>query len=46
MATRPPYEILTSAILFREGDDEEAPFDELKNQWSWAGGSATAWMCA
>lgn len=46
MATRPPYEILTSAILFREGDDEEAPFDELKNQWRWAGGSATAWMCA
>lgn len=32
-----PYEILTLASLYRERGDAENPFDELKNQWSWAG---------
>jgi hypothetical protein len=35
--TNLPYEILTLATLYRERGDAENPFDELKNQWSWAG---------
>jgi hypothetical protein len=37
LVTNLPYEILTLANLYRERGDAENPFDELKNQWSWAG---------
>jgi hypothetical protein len=37
LVTSLPYEILTLATLYRERGDAENPFDELKNQWSWAG---------
>lgn len=37
LVTNLPYEILTLAALYRERGDAENPFDELKNQWSWAG---------
>jgi hypothetical protein len=37
LVTNLPYEILTLATLYRERGDAENPFDELKNQWSWAG---------
>ena len=37
LVTNLPYEILTIATLYRERGDAENPFDELKNQWSWAG---------
>ena len=30
-------EILTLAQLYRDRADSENPFDELKNQWGWAG---------
>ena len=36
-ATNLPYEIFTLAALYREHGDAENSFDELKNQWSWAG---------
>lgn len=37
LVTNLPYERLTLATLYRERGDAENPFDELKNQWSWAG---------
>jgi len=37
LVTNLSYEILTLATLYRERGDAENPFDELKNQWSWAG---------
>ena len=30
-------EVLTLAQLYRDRADSENPFDELKNQWGWAG---------
>ena len=30
-------EVLTLAQLYRDQADSENPFDELKNQWGWAG---------
>ena len=32
-----PYEVASLVPLYRERGDAENPFDELKNQWSWAG---------
>ncbi len=37
LVTSLPYEILTLATLYRERGDAENPFDEMKNQWGWAG---------
>jgi hypothetical protein len=31
------HEVLTLAQLYRDRADSENPFDELKNQWGWAG---------
>ena len=32
-----PYEVASLVPLYRERGDAENPFDELKNQWGWAG---------
>jgi hypothetical protein len=32
-----PYEDASMVSLYRERGDAENPFDELKNQWGWAG---------
>lgn len=37
LVTNLPHEPLTLAVLYRERGDAENPFDELKNQWGWAG---------
>lgn len=37
LVTNLPYEPLALAVLYRERGDAENPFDELKNQWGWAG---------
>jgi hypothetical protein len=37
LVTSLPYEILSVTQLYRDRADVENPFDELKNQWGWAG---------
>ncbi len=37
LVTSLDLEILTAAQLYRDRGDSENPFDELKNQWGWAG---------
>ena len=37
LVTNLSHEPLTLAVLYRERGDAENPFDELKNQWGWAG---------
>jgi DDE family transposase len=37
LVTSLPYEILPVTQLYRDRADIENPFDELKNQWGWAG---------
>jgi hypothetical protein len=37
LATSLDEEVLTLAQLYRDRADSENPFDELKNQWGWAG---------
>ena len=32
-----PYEVASLVPLYRERGEAENPFDELKNQWGWAG---------
>jgi hypothetical protein len=32
-----PYGVASLVPLYRERGDAENPFDELKNQWGWAG---------
>jgi hypothetical protein len=40
LVTSLPYELGTLTQLYRERADSENPFDELKNQWGWAGFTA------
>jgi hypothetical protein len=37
LVTSLDFEILSLAQLYRDRGDSENPFDELKNQWGWAG---------
>ena len=37
LVTSLPYEVPSISQLYRERADSENPFDELKNQWGWAG---------
>jgi len=37
LGTTLPYETPALVALYRERGDAENPFDELKNQWGWAG---------
>jgi hypothetical protein len=37
LVTTMPYEAPALVALYRERGDAENPFDELKNQWGWAG---------
>ena len=37
LVTSLPYEIVSVTQLYRDRADIENPFDELKNQWGWAG---------
>jgi Transposase DDE domain group 1 len=37
LVTSLPYELGAITQLYRERADSENPFDELKNQWGWAG---------
>ena len=37
LVTTMPYETPALVALYRERGDAENPFDELKNQWGWAG---------
>jgi hypothetical protein len=37
LVTTLPYETPALVALYRERGDAENPFDELKNQWGWAG---------
>ena len=37
LVTSLPYEAASISQLYRERADTENPFDELKNQWGWAG---------
>jgi hypothetical protein len=37
LVTSLPYEMLSVTQLYRDRAEVENPFDELKNQWSWAG---------
>jgi hypothetical protein len=37
LVTALPYEVASIAQLYRDRADAENPFDELKNQWGWAG---------
>jgi hypothetical protein len=37
LVTSLPYEVASISQLYRERADTENPFDELKNQWGWAG---------
>jgi Transposase DDE domain group 1 len=37
LVTSLPYELGALSQLYRERADSENPFDELKNQWGWAG---------
>ena len=37
LVTSLPYEAASIGQLYRERADTENPFDELKNQWGWAG---------
>ena len=37
LVTSLDFEVLSVAQLYRDRGDSENPFDELKNQWGWAG---------
>lgn len=37
LVTSLPFEVASISQLYRDRADSENPFDELKNQWGWAG---------